>query len=863
MKPPVPGVVLRGSAPALEQRFDAVRERLGLPQALPARGRRRPHGPPPRAGPRPAERRDLRDVPVRDDRPARQPRPRPGAAPRAARRRLPRPLRDRRRRRVGRSRRRAGRRGVAARADASTRPIAARRCTRRSCRRARRACCPTATARPSCWSSTSTATGRARRSAPIARSCAAGGSSRTTRSGRGTCRCSTSSGRCSRSGPPSAGAIELDAPAQVVVPDDGPAGYRLEWEERRPSEAWNAQISLAANAAVGDELARRGHGRPPHDAAAAPARPCAPSGPPRRRSTSRGRAAASSAPSCADAAAGRPRARRSSSRPGGRSAARPITCSRARRPWPTSTPPSAASTRTPPRRCAASPTATCSRRWSATRSTRDELRPPGATSWRPSDARRRALRARASSTSSSRACWRAASGEVFDACVLSDGRLGAHPDRRPADRRAPARGPRPRPGRRRPRAARAGRRGRGPPRTSSPRSERRVPPAGGAPVRSRPAKRASMATGLSFTGLASGVDTDAIVTALMQIERTPQTRMQGRLDQANARLAGFEQTCGQLDALRGAADALRGVGVFSPAPWASSSDTARLTATAGGSAVRPATPSRSSRWPARTSARSGRRSPRRARTTCCTSAPARSSTSPCRPGDTIAAIAGKINAAGGDVSASVVEGKLRLTSRETGTAHAVSVVAPTASLAGALTSARRWPRPTRASPSTASPTCAARTPSTTLIAGATLNLQAADRQHADHAADRPGARSTWTACRRGPQPGHRLQRGRRRPARRPATRGRSATRRPPPSATAGSSSATARTRRSTTALQRAVADPVTGAAHGVRPGRRDRPQPAARPPARCARTRCRAASCSTRRSCGPRCAATPPPSSAC
>jgi exoribonuclease R len=53
------------------------------------------------------------------------------------------------------------------------------------------------------------------------------------------------------------GAIQLDAPGQRIEPDGGPAGYRLAWEERLPAEDWNAQISLAANGAVAEALAAR------------------------------------------------------------------------------------------------------------------------------------------------------------------------------------------------------------------------------------------------------------------------------------------------------------------------------------------------------------------------------------------------------------------------------------------------------------------------------------------------------------------------------------------------------------------------------------------------------------------------------
>jgi exoribonuclease R len=47
------------------------------------------------------------------------------------------------------------------------------------------------------------------------------------------------------------GAVRLDAPKEVVVPDPGSAcGYRLEWERRLPSEDMNAQISLLAGMAA-------------------------------------------------------------------------------------------------------------------------------------------------------------------------------------------------------------------------------------------------------------------------------------------------------------------------------------------------------------------------------------------------------------------------------------------------------------------------------------------------------------------------------------------------------------------------------------------------------------------------------------
>jgi exoribonuclease R len=57
------------------------------------------------------------------------------------------------------------------------------------------------------------------------------------------------------------GALSLDAPAQEVVPDrTDPCGYRLELEQRRPDEDWNAEISLLAGMAAAGIMAARGFG---------------------------------------------------------------------------------------------------------------------------------------------------------------------------------------------------------------------------------------------------------------------------------------------------------------------------------------------------------------------------------------------------------------------------------------------------------------------------------------------------------------------------------------------------------------------------------------------------------------------------
>jgi exoribonuclease R len=57
------------------------------------------------------------------------------------------------------------------------------------------------------------------------------------------------------------GSVTLNAPAQIVVADaTAPSGYRLELEQRRPDEDWNAEISLLAGMAAAGIMEQRGFG---------------------------------------------------------------------------------------------------------------------------------------------------------------------------------------------------------------------------------------------------------------------------------------------------------------------------------------------------------------------------------------------------------------------------------------------------------------------------------------------------------------------------------------------------------------------------------------------------------------------------
>jgi flagellar hook-associated protein 2 len=181
-------------------------------------------------------------------------------------------------------------------------------------------------------------------------------------------------------------------------------------------------------------------------------------------------------------------------------------------------------------------------------------------------------------------------------------------------------------------------------------------------------------TVLSFTGLSSGIDTDAIVTSLMAFERRPVDRMQRSADLAGARLAGLADMRSRLVALRGAEQALRGAGVFSPRPIATSSDPARIVATATASAVKASfsvTVGALARADVRT--QSSALGAATGSDTLHLASGATSFDVAVTAGDSIGTIAAKINTVGGSVSASVVDGRLRLTSRDTGAANAVSL----------------------------------------------------------------------------------------------------------------------------------------------------------------------------------------------
>jgi flagellar hook-associated protein 2 len=89
-----------------------------------------------------------------------------------------------------------------------------------------------------------------------------------------------------------------------------------------------------------------------------------------------------------------------------------------------------------------------------------------------------------------------------------------------------------------------------------------------------------MSTGIALSGLASGLDTNTMVTQLMAIERAKLTKVQYSQDAANGKKAALSDVATSLSALKSAADALKTTadGTYSQTQTVDSSDTTKLVA---------------------------------------------------------------------------------------------------------------------------------------------------------------------------------------------------------------------------------------------------------------------------------------------
>jgi flagellar hook-associated protein 2 len=89
-----------------------------------------------------------------------------------------------------------------------------------------------------------------------------------------------------------------------------------------------------------------------------------------------------------------------------------------------------------------------------------------------------------------------------------------------------------------------------------------------------------MSSGIALSGLASGLDTNAMVTQLMALEQAKLSKIEYRQDAASARKDGLNDVAGKLAAFKTAADALKSTvdGTWAQSQTVESSDASKVTA---------------------------------------------------------------------------------------------------------------------------------------------------------------------------------------------------------------------------------------------------------------------------------------------
>lgn len=183
----------------------------------------------------------------------------------------------------------------------------------------------------------------------------------------------------------------------------------------------------------------------------------------------------------------------------------------------------------------------------------------------------------------------------------------------------------------------------------------------------------STSASLSFSGLASGIDTAAIVDALMKLERMPIDRVKAQKTQLTAKQGVVQEINGLLGKLKDAAAKLYEPGALQ-GKTATPADPSVVTATAGASAAKGAynvevtalAQAHTMASAAGVTFTAGRQLDITVGGT--------TTTVEMQAGDTVQAFADRVNEAGdAGVSASVVNGRLVLIAGESGTAGAISV----------------------------------------------------------------------------------------------------------------------------------------------------------------------------------------------
>jgi len=185
----------------------------------------------------------------------------------------------------------------------------------------------------------------------------------------------------------------------------------------------------------------------------------------------------------------------------------------------------------------------------------------------------------------------------------------------------------------------------------------------------------------NISGLASGIDTNSIVSQLMQIERQPQVRLQNQQTVEKARQQALRDVNTRLANLQDAIAGLRDPGTWADAQSVDSSDPTHVTATrtggaaAGGYQISVTRLARAQQLTQGTSAA--------AASADGTLTIAVGTGTPVNvglaAGDSLQAVADKINGSSGSpVYATVVNGKIVLSSKSTGAANTISVTGSSA-----------------------------------------------------------------------------------------------------------------------------------------------------------------------------------------
>lgn len=194
--------------------------------------------------------------------------------------------------------------------------------------------------------------------------------------------------------------------------------------------------------------------------------------------------------------------------------------------------------------------------------------------------------------------------------------------------------------------------------------------------------------GIQMSGLASGLDTAALISQLMQAERLPRNRMERQQAAVQQRQDVLKELNTKLKALKNAATDLQSGAVWSPTRSATSDDAARVSVRASGGAIAPGTydvevqqlaTASTQNWTTRTR-------PNQSDLTITDAATGTAVVVDVPANSTLDQIVGAINAkTDSPVTAFNDNGELKLTSKSVGASSGFTITGPALDVAGTAT----------------------------------------------------------------------------------------------------------------------------------------------------------------------------------